>query len=171
MAAHLYLDIDGVLSPHPRAAPTSWPDFRDETILLTYSPQMIRALTRVLIEHAVNPFWLTTWEDTAEWVGSKTGLTRQGEWPWLPALGFDEHGDWQKFATIRRHVAETGPDRVVWVDDQLAECREAVEWATEAGVLAIAPDPKQGITPGHVKLMREYLADREPEEGPGLAAA
>lgn len=50
----------------------------------------------------------------------------------------------------------TGP--VVWADDDLADCPQAVAWARCDGIVTLAPDSVLGITNEHASSLREQLA-------------
>lgn len=159
MQRNLYLDIDGVISPHRGAPVSSWPDFRPASALLSYSPMMVSALNELITDYGLQPYWLTTWEQEARWVGDKIGLAGAGEWPWLPACGPATGADWEKFVSVQQHVDETRPDQFVWIDDNLLTEPVAQRWAAQRGALAIGPRADQGIHPGHLEEVRAYLSD------------
>lgn len=156
MRNHLYLDIDGVLNAYERHVVRDeflrWPEY------VAYgreyvAPAMIEALNGVIADYDVNVYWLTTWESGAGDFGKMIGLEGSESWPWLPALGHGHQG-WEKFDSIRRHVAQSLPDVAYWIDDDLLHEPEARVWAQQTGVNWIAPHGLHGITPENIASMR-----------------
>jgi hypothetical protein len=161
MTAHLYLDIDGVLNAYERhVIPDKflrWPEY------IAYgreyvAPAMIEALNALIRDFDVKVFWLTTWERGAAEFGEKIGLTGAKDWPWLPAIGHGPDG-WEKFDSIRQHVATHQPDVSFWIDDDLIDEHEARLWAIVNGVRWIAPHGLHGITPENIISMRRTLSE------------
>ncbi len=168
----IYFDIDGVLNlygPDPRpAAPGDadlWDSYNGQSMMLTYSPDMVARLNEILARAGVTPYWLTTWENEAGWFGEHIGLAGAKEWPWLPAAGQTPSGEWQKFSSIRRHLRSTRPELAIWLDDDLATQDAARRWAARSGcVHAHAPQSRVGLRPSEVDRIEELVvrATRRP---------
>lgn len=70
------------------------------------------------------------------------------EWEVLTGDQQDWHGrNWWKLAAIRDDFNAEKPDLAIWIDDDIKLEREAIYWAAETeGVMAISPDPLDGLT-------------------------
>ncbi|MCI1747602.1 MAG: HAD domain-containing protein [Acidipropionibacterium sp.] len=162
---NVYFDIDGVLNlygPDPHQASFGdedlWESYRSQSMMVTYSPDMVARLNEILARPGVTPYWLTTWEAEAGWFGQIVGLDDAQHWRWLPAMGLTPSGQWQKFASIRRHLGQTHPRMAVWFDDDLAIQVEARRWAERAGsVHAHAPEPRIGLRPSEVDRLEKLI--------------
>ncbi|WP_257477602.1 HAD domain-containing protein [Acidipropionibacterium jensenii] len=162
---NVYFDIDGVLNlygPDPLSQTPDdqdlWSSYRSQSMMLTYSPEMIARINEILAIPGVTPFWLTTWEREAAWFGSQVGLTGAEEWQWLPAVGMTPSGQWQKFASIRSHLKVARPQLAIWFDDDLAIQSDARAWTDRLGAVhAHAPDPRIGLRPSEVDRMEELI--------------
>lgn len=157
---HLYLDIDGVLNAYERRSitiPSLWDGGYTTVRWESWSPAMVAELNRIITEHGIVCHWLTTWESEAGAFGKLIGLDGSESWPWLPARsgGLD---DWQKFDSIRDHIAKTEPDLAFWFDDDLATEPDADEWASShPRVYHFAPNGTHGITPSMLGDMEAIL--------------
>lgn len=166
MTVNLYFDIDGVLNPYhhrPGAVEDAWDDYQDPHFLITTSPKMIARLNHIITTYGVRCFWLTTWEEQAAWYGREVGLKGSEHWEWLAALpprGSD--GDWQKFLSIRQHIATTRPSLAVWMEDDLLVAPEPAQWAEETpGVEAVVPDPSVGLSPQALDRIEALIRDHQ----------
>lgn len=164
-AINIYFDIDGVLNlygrdPRPDSPDDQdlWGSYRSQSMMVTYSPDMVERLNTVLEDPEVTPYWLTTWESQAGWFGAHVGLRDAREWTWLPAVGMSSAGQWQKFASIRRHVRTTRPSMAIWFDDDLAIQDDARAWADRTGfVHAQSPEPRIGLRPSDVDRLADLV--------------
>lgn len=167
MNNHLFLDIDGVLNAVgalntlPKTK-RPWSDYQlveqGTRFNETYSPTMIKQLKDLIEKHRIKVHWLSTWEEDAHEFGIKIGLAQMHglKWPYLDTE--DQFGVWGKHRSLRLHNAihrERG-DRIAWIDDDLRDEYEAQLWASESGILTIAPNPHQGITPAHLHILNEH---------------
>lgn len=167
---NIYFDIDGVLNRYgplrsfPGQDPADpsadrWPAYTASGGLMSWPPEMITRINRMIAPDDVTPYWLTTWESEAGWFGSQVGLEGSADWTWLPAVGVDASGRWQKYASIRTHLAQTDPVFAVWLDDDLAHNRDARRWARRTGrVLALAPDGIEGLLPSQLARVERLVA-------------
>ncbi|GAB4100544.1 HAD domain-containing protein [Sinomonas halotolerans] len=172
---HLYLDIDGVLNAEARAlhrrAESPWPGgynvpapYYGATIAL----DAVFALNRLIARYRIVGHWLTTWGPGAPQFGDYITLAGSDRWPVLATEDVSHSEEWQKFTSIRAHLAITRPDITIWIDDHLDREREAREWAEAAGILAVAPDPEWGIEPRHIDLLERHIAHRLAELRPDI---
>ena len=68
-------------------------------------------------------------------------------------------GRWWKFDVVRRLVRAEPLRRLVWIDDDLAGQREVREWMRrEARCLLVAPDPRSGLVPEHLRSVEDFLS-------------
>lgn len=161
MTLHLYLDIDGVLNAYERhvvpGLDLRWPEYVAHGREYV-APAMIHALNDLIADFDVKVFWLTTWERSAGAFGKKIGLKGSEHWPWLTATSYGPRG-WEKFDSIKRHVAATSPDVAYWIDDDLLHEPDARVWAQQSGVQWIAPHGLHGITPENIASMRRTFKE------------
>ena len=165
---YLFLDVDGVLNaPYPawpstlRVPIVDHPKLPQGVVLtLSYSPEMVAAIKDLEVELV----WLTTWEDSAQ-----THLV-----PLINALGgniylssaghvklSDYTGLW-KYSALREFV-EAHPRPFIWVYDDAISSRAERDLVTlDVAHLLVRPYPKQGITPNHVALIKEFLCSLLP---------
>ncbi|MGY3567932.1 HAD domain-containing protein [Sinomonas sp. RB5] len=162
---NLYLNVDGVLiagrvGRRPEGVESLWPGgyvVAHPYVWTQVSPAMIEALNVLIARHSIAGCWTTSWERKAPAFGEQTGLTGSGEWPVLE-VNEPVWTEWSKAAAVRNHIAATGPDAAVWIDDHLGVQPEAREWAEASGILTIAPDPVHGIEPRHLEAIEQYVA-------------
>lgn len=150
----LYLNIDGVINVdevhgweyHKHGVVmrhTNYPD------VIHWSPSMIGALR----EFDFNITWLTTWTEAgAQEVGTLIGYGSYAPRLFAPAFVGGSSIYW-KFAAIEDDYPVG--EKFVWIDDQLLP--EHIEWASDAGGLAICPDYRYGISPANIDKIRNYL--------------
>lgn len=171
MTVHLYFDIDGVLNPYhhrPGAVADAWDDYRDPHFLVTTSPKMIARLNHIIATYDVRCFWLTSWEEQAPWYGQQVGLDGSDQWEWLPALSARaSEGEWQKFDSIRQHIADTRPALALWMEDDLLADPAPAKWAEETpGVEAFVPDPSVGLSPLTLDRIEDLIRQKQEGEQP-----
>jgi hypothetical protein len=55
-------------------------------------------------------------------------------------------------------VGSNTPERIIWVDDQLAFEGRAQAWARILGrrALLVSPDPRTGLSPGELEAIRAF---------------
>ncbi|UUX60157.1 HAD domain-containing protein [Glutamicibacter halophytocola] len=165
MKNYLFLDIDGVLNAvgalldPERGRP--WQDFEavsGERWGETVSPEMIRHLNAIIVDHKVTVIWLSTWQDQAPAFGHKIGLEGSLDWPWLSTE--DARGKWGKHVSIEAYLDKL-PGRnanVAWIDDDLGDEHDSAVWAADNNILALAPRAKHGITPAMLVQLRKHFA-------------
>lgn len=166
MSNYLFLDIDGVLNAvavltHSPLSSRPWEDYqlvdKNRPWGETYSPSMVAALNELIAKHEVNVIWCTTWENTAPAFGEKIGLLGAEIWPFVETR--DEHGVWGKHATLQDIVANTNTEhKIAWIDDDLITEHDAQLWASQTGVLAIAPYVHHGITPATLHQLDKHYS-------------
>jgi len=111
----------------------------------------------------VRSFWLTTWRnDAPSMIAPELGIEGAESWEVLHPRDsedmFDTRVRWWKLRAIMQHVEETRPDRVLWLDDDLAIDREAQEWVDgRSWVLGIAPRIELALTRDHLERAGAWL--------------
>jgi hypothetical protein len=187
----LVIDVDGVVSPIGGA--TAWGD--DVVAGHVFGPVLVSpALCRALDELAARPgvaaLWLTSW--TAEMREGMEPFPGRN-WPELLSSPDDSHGDWWKWATLRRWLnANPRLSRLAWCDDELTDDedlselqppRHAAEHSPDdldapygravihaeltrrgVDVRLLAPCTTRGLTPTDVALLAAFIpASNGPE--------
>lgn len=181
------LDVDGVLNALPQEGhlPDAWEEWQigDATAdarswPITFAPAAIKRIVSLHTTNAVELRWLTTWGEEAN-----GGLRRLLGLPKLAVAGTyqDEcdvaaacaeaaralasttpagpnagHGWWKHDVLTRLTAAE--PERlIVWIDDELHRPSRYTAWASTAGVLAIGPNPANGLAGADLLLLEEAV--------------
>lgn len=159
----IYVDVDGVINPFSPTGATEWGSqwmIADAGILdVAYAPEAVAELNTLARHPAARFVWLTTWERLApEFLCPAIGLDGQ-EWPVLSSEGWDEGPEWWKLVALQKDMAANGGARVAWIDDQLSRESDAHSWAEyqQGRVLCISPDPRKGLSPRDIGLLRDYL--------------
>lgn len=160
------LDVDGVLNPVGKKPPKHiWKDWEEEyvTDLQTGRDWQIKIATDVIdfikeIDYRddVQIFWHTTWQHGANDIARIFGFP---EFPVLDAPEFKtwNHRDsqgWWKMPAVERFLAVNDHD-VLWIDDDLAVVHPLPTHRFKLEM--IAPNQFTGLTPKHLKQIREFL--------------
>lgn len=155
--ALVVLDCDGVIFPFaPQMAKHgAWPDLREVTVAgydMTIS-ETVRSELQRLMKLGVDFMWSTAWFDRTELFPAALGFK---EWPWArPERG---RGTWEKLVRIQRISEDTD---VLWVDDDLKDDEEAVEWLkTVKHVTAISPNIHVGISALELQQITAWVESR-----------
>jgi hypothetical protein len=162
----MYLDVDGVVCPFGPAGSTPWGtawSLANAGMLeVAYAADLVAGLNGLVRLPHLRCVWLTSWEDMApQYLCPAIGLAGS-RWPWLTAAGAGAGEGWWKLTALQEDVAATGPNGIVWIDDQLQYEQEAQAWAAILGVriLTISPDPRRGISPAELAAVSSFV--REP---------
>ncbi|GAA1256737.1 HAD domain-containing protein [Arthrobacter pascens] len=162
----LYLDVDGVVCPFGVTGRTPWGSawrYAYAGMLeVAYAAELVDELNSLAPTPGLRCVWLTSWEELAPAVlCPATGLDG-GEWPVLTADGAGGGADWWKLEAIQADVEFSRPERIVWVDDQLAFEGRAQSWARflRGRALLVSPDPRRGLSPGELAAIRAFAEDR-----------
>ena len=159
----LYLDVDGVICPFGPIGQTGWgTEWRHANaglLSVSFARELVDGLNGVARTAGLRCVWLTSWEDLAPaYLCPAIGLDAS-QWPYLAADGAGTGESWWKLRAIQDDVDKSGPDAVVWIDDQLQFEEEAQAWARVLGrrILLVSPDPRLGITPAELASVRSYI--------------
>jgi len=172
----VYVDVDGVINAFPGSPlPETWEDWDQKIVLgymITYSPQLLRALEELAELPDVEMVWLTTWQkhavvdlcpalglDGDKWRVIDTRDNYPGRW--------DTNTNWWKRRELYKDLASSPVDRVVWLDDdhnaygvKLEHLEDDIE-GTKFHV--VTPITHMGLTPEHVRGIIEFVTET-PEE-------
>ncbi|MBT2533814.1 hypothetical protein J7E83_17115 [Arthrobacter sp. ISL-48] len=161
--ASLYLDVDGVVCPFGPVGESEWGSewrFANAGLLsVAFAQELVDGLNSLASRAGLRCVWLTSWEDLApEYLCPAIDL-HAGHWPYLTADGETTGEGWWKLRAIQEDVAASGPDALVWIDDQLRFEQEAQAWARFLGrrILLVSPDPRRGISPRELSSVRSFL--------------
>jgi len=164
MKTRIYIDVDGVLNAfHPRSKSpeeiaeasgwSSWKSKRVNGYVITWSEELVDELNALAARDDIEFVWLTTWRDEARTQISPALLLDGHNWRFLTdggeatgALWGKPNGPWWKLEVVREDVIRDPVDNIVWIDDDLPLYPEALEWASERGVVAVAPSQFYGLT-------------------------
>jgi len=150
----LYLDVDGVVNALSKNHPNTWEQWRvqiahpvDGDFSIRWSPDMVERLNGL----GLNVLWVTTWQHDAEvWIQNMTGIEASGVLP----LDYEHYDRMAKFTAVYQHRYLREGEPFIWIDD-VDIPRKAKEVFPEA--LLIRPTANYGITPGHIREMREFI--------------
>lgn len=166
-ATTVYLDIDGCVGAEafgydPKVETGwlgEWQVRKVGPYSLRYSTELIQALRDLAALPGVTVVFASSWEDHApEFLPPVVGLGER-HWPFLSGVLCDGTSWWWKLDAVREDARVRSGDRVLWVDDELAKIPEARALADTLGEenLAIAPDPRHGLTMSHIQSMRDFI--------------
>ena len=167
--ATLYLDVDGVVCPFGPTGTTPWGSAWHYAyagmLEVAYAAELVAALNRLTLWPGLRFVWLTSWEELAPAVLCPVTGLDGSSWPVLTADGAGSGAEWWKLEAIQADVGRNTPERIIWVDDQLAFEGRAQAWARILGrrALLVSPDPRTGLSPGGLASIRAFARppDRE----------
>ena len=163
----LYLDVDGVVCPFGPTGTSPWGSpwhYAYAGMLeVAYAAELVAALNRLSLRPGLRCVWLTSWEELAPAVLCPVTGLEGGSWPVLTAEGAGGGADWWKLEAIQADVGSNTPERIIWVDDQLAFEGRAQAWARILGrrALLVSPDPRTGVSPGELETIRAFAGHAE----------
>jgi hypothetical protein len=161
----LYLDVDGVVCPFGATGDTPWGSAWTYAyagmLEVAYAGELVEALNRLAPTPGLRCVWLTSWEELAPAVLCPVTGLDGGQWPVLTADGAGGGADWWKLEAIQADVEFTRPERIIWIDDQLAFEGRAQAWAGVLGAraLLVSPDPRRGLSPVELDSIRVFAED------------
>lgn len=162
-AVTLYLDVDGVVCPFGPAGHTPWDSAWHYAyagmLEVGYAAELVAALNRLARWPGLRCVWLTSWEELAPAVLCPATGLEGSSWPVLTADGPGGGAEWWKLEAIQADVGRNTPERIIWVDDQLAFEGRAQAWARILGrrALLVSPDPRTGLSPGDLAAIRAFV--------------
>lgn len=151
---------------------------------IQWAPDVVEHLLRWHAEGRVEIAWLTTWgpdanEELAELLGlpqlpvagappsrippsPDTAADGGGASTHAALAGADAAdpltGRWWKFDVLRRVLAADPRRPIIWTDDDLAAEPAAMAWMrVHTTSLLIAPDPRCGLVPQHLRAIERFL--------------
>jgi hypothetical protein len=158
----LYLDVDGVVCPFGPTGTTPWGSAWHYAyagmLEVAYAAELVAALNRLSLWPWLRCVWLTSWEELAPAVLCPVTGLEGSLWPVLTAGGAGSGAEWWKLEAIQDDVSTNTPERIIWVDDQLAFEGRAQTWARILGrrALLVSPDPRTGLSPGDLEVIRAF---------------
>jgi hypothetical protein len=156
MRSTIYLDVDGVLLPHPSYAGAEFTDWQPIPghISATWSPGLVRSISALSLERR----WLTSWEDNAN-----ERLCPLFDWEPLPVLHYQPGSQWWKLDALVQHHEVGRP--FIWIDDEIDNRRDDIGPAFDAALdtldaprLVISTWPSVGITLDHLDEMARFIS-------------
>lgn len=165
------MDVDGVLNAlndHSMWSPAGLKSGRatsdNGTYTIKWAPELIDGLKALDLDLC----WATTWRSTAaSSIGPLIGWGEDSRWLTHDHGSLDRYGwsiDWKYPSVVADQKADPSP--FLWVEDELEGWH--MQWAEDAGGLAICPDPEFGITPEQLEEIREYVRKAEAEHNDGV---
>lgn len=164
---NIYWDVDGNINALSKGSPRqntqwfgNWNLEKVEGFPILWSAELIEEIKVLDSREDVANIWLTTWEHLApKSLAPVIGVGH--DWPVLAAtdeLAHQDINNWWKFALIQEHIAETNPDKIIWLDDDLQYVRDAVEWSTsQNNLLAISPNPNFGLRKKDISAIMDFI--------------
>lgn len=164
----VYFDVDGVLSPITNddtrpAAETRWgwsAESRREGYAIwdvAWSAELIDQVNSLTTLPGVETIWNTSWDETAVCFGELVGLVGCDTWR-VADTSRTNSDTWAKWANVKGDY-DQNPVPFIWVDDHLSRKRAATSWVKSVGGLHLSPETHVGLTPQHLRKMREFAAD------------
>jgi hypothetical protein len=132
---------------------------------VAYAPELVTELNLLAQRPGLRCVWLTSWEELAPAVlCPATGLAGS-QWPVLTADGPGGGAEWWKLEALQADVGRNTPERIIWVDDQLAFEGRAQAWARILGrrALLVSPDPRTGLSPGDLEAILAFARPPQPQ--------
>lgn len=173
------LDVDGVLNAvvgYRKEYPATWRNWEQQVLggfTITWSPDLMERINKLLADDLVEIRWLTTWREEANaHLITPFGLTEMAVCPdedlgrcqlnlddeWSPHEGKLSSYTWWKFPAARFQHLEGRP--LIWTDDDLQFEPNATKWVAEVdNVLAISPDTAVGLTPGDLDRIEAFCKE------------
>jgi len=181
------LDVDGVINSFPTSLRKDekpvWDDLTafscpvslhgGTSFTITHSPTVINRLLEMHTSGQAEIRWLTTWGSEANLELSK-GVGFPGDFEviaerpqfaaYTPLQTTGVKGDdggWWKLTAFKQLAADNPDRKIIWIDDDLAYDRHAVEFVKnhEGHVLGICPETDYGLTPEHLSRIAQFVAD------------
>lgn len=160
--ALLFLDIDGVLAPLGRGGDPSlrllqWSGWNPS---IRYDPEVLAFLSALRATGLCEIEWLTSWQDEAN-----PCFARVGFGPFKTHFQQDAYDDiWWKSKVVERALLRHPTRAIAWIDDELTTHvhggYETMTWTPAtygARLLALCPDPAQGLKSGYLKELLSFL--------------
>lgn len=170
MTPILYLDVDGVVNALSPVVPSfEHRSFTVGSFAISWHPPTVARLVAWLGEGRITITWLTTWEGEANSeLGPVMGIPRLPAARRSQAPTGERLGPWWKLAFVQD--AYDRGEAVIWVDDDIATTPHARHWlaTTEPDrMLALSPEPEDGLGSEHLDLIDEWLtAGEQPRDRP-----
>lgn len=169
MVTTVYLDVDGVINAvtdqPPREATCWMGDWTGPVKVagmpILYAEELITELNGIAARENVTVKWLTSWEEEAAHdLAPAIGLNGT-EWEVLSGVEFDDpmNWNWWKLDRIRADIKATRPDKVIWLDDDIAFDPKTITWLLSPGLplLPLSPRVTHGLTRNDLQLIRNFL--------------
>lgn len=163
-----FLDVDGVLNLEG-GIPTrsgAWPTYRRRLVQthrqlavpFTWSPEFVDCLNLLVQREQVEVRWLTSWGLDAPLCAAPIIGLRAGRR--IAEVNQPAEPPWWKLTVIQQFAEHS--DFCVWTDDYIDEAvgTSAVTVLTGGRVLAVCPDATLGLTPQHLQLIIDAIAER-----------
>lgn len=161
-APAVLLDVDGVLNPlrrshgyrRHRASPVGM------LLKLWLNPEHGRLLTELITDTGAELVWATYWRDHANrWIAPRVGLPKLRYVPIEPypkgtELDRPSLGAWK----ARCVAAWAGARPFVWFEDEPDAAASLAALSDLGPYLVVQVDPEVGLTSGHVRTARDWLA-------------
>jgi hypothetical protein len=155
MTVNIYLDVDGVINSFHKSKAAGWAgDWKLAKVIgykIHWYTDLVEELNKLSKMEGVNMVWLTTWQNQAV-TDLCPALGIEGT-EWRVLYAEDKHDladlrNWWKLREIRKDIALTEPDKIIWIDDDFKYDREAIEWAESISdkILPICPFSDWGMT-------------------------
>jgi hypothetical protein len=166
------LDIDGVLNPvgikPPKHVWKGWIEHEvtDPASGKTFPVKIAEDVIEFLIEMDMRPdvqiIWHTTWQHGANDLGAKFDIPEFAvlESPQFESWNHRSSAGWWKLPAVERFL-DTCDHDVLWTDDDLAVVLPKPVHSSGFTLNMIAPDQFTGLTPKHLRQIREFFDKQE----------